>query len=325
MRTLIESLAVLFGRTPRQPAPESISDAARAIHEQRMERRTHEETERIKGLHSAQARKLKRWRLRRWATLILVNLLFIVSYKLDIQMLEGALTASRFVGFHMADLNAALQVMLAYKQVLINLLIGIVTILLIWWTLGGRTFCSWICPYHLVSEWAEIIHMYLRKRNIVREHTFSRATRTWLWLIFAALAFVTGYTVFETISPTGILSRALTYGPGLALLWVGFLLLIEIFYSRRAWCRYVCPIGLTYGLVGSTSPFRVQHDLKKCHHDGICRAVCLVPHTLEATKRGRSSKVKTYLGADCTRCGKCIDVCPTGALQYKFKGLGKSK
>ncbi len=34
------------------------------------------------------------------------------------------------------------------------------------------------------------------------------------------LAFVTGYTVFETISPTGILSRALIYGAGAALLWV---------------------------------------------------------------------------------------------------------
>ena len=44
--------------------------------------------------------------------LILANLLFVVSFKLDIQVLEGALTGSRFVGFHMADLNSALQVML---------------------------------------------------------------------------------------------------------------------------------------------------------------------------------------------------------------------
>jgi len=31
-----------------------------------------------------------------------------VSFSLDIQLLEGALTASRFMGFHMADLNSAL-------------------------------------------------------------------------------------------------------------------------------------------------------------------------------------------------------------------------
>jgi hypothetical protein len=74
------------------------------------------------------------------------------------------------------------------------------------------------------------------------------------WLIFALLALATGYTVFEAISPTGILSRALIYGPGLALLWVLALLAFEVFVSRRAWCRYACPIGLTYGVVGICLP-----------------------------------------------------------------------
>lgn len=50
----------------------------------------------------------------------------------------------------------------------------------------------------------------------------------------AVLAAATGYTMFETISPSGILSCALIYGPGLALLWV---LLFEVFHSRRFWCR----------------------------------------------------------------------------------------
>ena len=44
-----------------------------------------------------------RWRNRRWAVLIAVNLLFVFSFWLDIQILEGALTASRFVGFHLID------------------------------------------------------------------------------------------------------------------------------------------------------------------------------------------------------------------------------
>lgn len=37
-----------------------------------------------------------KWRNRRWAVLIAVNLLFVVSFYFDIQVLEGALTASRF-------------------------------------------------------------------------------------------------------------------------------------------------------------------------------------------------------------------------------------
>ncbi len=325
MKKLVESLAVLFGRDPRRAAPDEFSQAVMAHHDLRNQKRSPEEREHIKAERKHKAAQPKGWRRKRWLTVVLVNLIFVLSYRFDVQLVEGALTGSRFVGFHMADLNAALQVMLAYKQVLINLMIGIVTIFIGWWLLGGRSFCSWVCPYHLLGEWAEILHLYLAKKGLAKHHDFDRRGRLWLWLIFAALAFATGYTVYETISPTGIVSRALIYGPGLALIWVGALLLFEVFYSRRFWCRYACPIGLTYGLVGSISPLKVVHDASKCFHDGACRAVCMVPHVLEPTKKGRATELKTALGADCTRCARCIDACPTQALSFQFKVIGKPK
>jgi ferredoxin-type protein NapH len=148
--------------------------------------------------------------------------------------------------------------------------------------------------------------------------------RAVFYVVFALLALLTGYTVFETISPTGILSRALIYGPGLALLWIIALLAFEVLLSRRAWCRYVCPIGITYGLVGVISPLRVQYNMQSCHHEGDCRSVCLVPHVLDVTIRGRAKALTTDIGADCTRCGLCVDICPTSSLSYKFKGLEKA-
>ncbi len=323
MKALVESLAVLLGKQPVRPDPERITKKTQAIHAERAVKRDPETDRLIQEDRQRQARAFKKWRWRRWITLIVVNLLFVLSYRLDLQLVEGALTGSRFVGFHMADLNAALQVMLAYKEVLINLMIGVVTIFIVWWLLGGRTFCSWVCPYHLLSEWAEMLHLKLAAKGLVKNHKFDRKARFWLWLIFAILAFVTGYTVYETISPTGIVSRLLIYGPGLAAIWVLAILLFEVFYSRRAWCRYACPIGLTYGLVGATSPLKVVYDVSNCYHHGDCRTVCLVPHVLSATYKGRATRLKTDLGADCTRCGHCIDACPTQALSFKFKGLDK--
>ena len=99
-------------------------------------------------------------------------------------------------------------------------MIGTGTVLVLWALLGGRTFCSWVCPYHLLAEWAEYIHLYLVKKKLVTDQNIDRRLRTLSWIVFAVLAAATGYTVFEAISPTGILSRALIYGPGLALLWV---------------------------------------------------------------------------------------------------------
>jgi ferredoxin-type protein NapH len=324
MSYFVDSLRQLVGLKPVKPTPEQIPIPIQLIYkEKRKTPLTREALEAVEADHALSPSRHK-WRNRRWITLIVVNLLFVVSYVLDVQLVEGALTASRVIGFHLADLNSALQVTLAYKHIVVNLLIGTLTVLVLWILLGGRTFCSWVCPYHLVAEWAESLHLWLAKRGWAIDIQFHRTVRAVFYVIFALLALLTGYTVFETISPTGILSRALIYGPGLALLWILALLAFEVLLSRRAWCRYVCPIGITYGLVGVISPLRVQYNMQSCHHEGDCRSVCLVPHVLDVTIRGRARGLTTDIGADCTRCGLCVDICPTSSLSYKFKGLEKA-
>jgi ferredoxin-type protein NapH len=321
MKYIKKSLLQLFGSKIPRPSKNEQSPEVRAIYDSKIGTLSKEDLERVHIEHKKPYGG--KWLRRRWITLILVNLLFVVSFYFDVQLLEGALTASRFVGFHMADLNSALQVMLAFKHVVLNLVIGTVTVFVLWLLLGGRTFCSWVCPYHLLAEWAEYLHLWLVKKGLVKDHKFDRRARSVFYAIFALLALLTGYTVFETISPTGILSRALIYGPGVALIWVGLLLLVEVFYSRRAWCRYVCPIGVTYGAVGLLSPLRVTYNAEACHHEGDCRKVCMVPHVLDVTIRNGAVDVNEDIGADCTRCGLCVDICPTDSLKYEIKGLSK--
>lgn len=323
MTRFVKSLAMMFGASPAKPTGDEVTPAAREM--MKFKKTPDQVSLRKARIAEEHAHPVvsNKWRYRRWISIIVLNLLFIVSYWYDVQLVEGALTASRFVGFHMADPNAALQVMLAYKEVMVNLVIGTATVVLVWWVVGGRAFCSWICPYHLLAEFAEMLHLKLASLGLAVDKKFHRGLRTVLWFVFLALALVTGYTVFEYISPVGIVSRALIYGPGIAVFWVLFLLGVEVFYSRRFWCRYVCPMGLTYGVVGVASPVQVKYDLSKCLHEGECRKVCMVPHVLEMTKIGYASDTVEYIAADCTRCGMCVDVCPQKALDFSVRGLDK--
>jgi ferredoxin-type protein NapH len=80
---------------------------------------------------------------------------------------------------------------------------------------------------------------------------------------------------------------------------------------------------MTYGIVGLISQEQLKYNIKNCHHEGDCRAVCLVPHVLSMTIKGRSPEENMNIGADCTRCGMCVDICPTDSLNFDIKGLNK--
>jgi ferredoxin-type protein NapH len=315
MASVLDGLALVLGRAPRKHPP---SEAAAALHASKRgkgkkKQELLEEIEHSAGNHT--------WRNRRWAVLLGINLLFTLSFWVDIQILEGSLTASRLIGFHLADVYSSGLVMLAQRHVAVNLVIGATTVALFWGIVGGRSFCSWVCPYHLVAEWAEMLHLRLADRGLVRDHPLHRGVRVMFWVAFALLALVTGHTLFLTLNPIGVLSRALVYGASLALLWVLALLVFEVVYARRAWCRYVCPIGLTYGVLGAGAPLKVTYDLESCAHEGECRKVCEVSHVLDLTIKGRAEEPKLDVGPDCTRCGLCVDICPTGALRYELKGV----
>jgi len=320
----LRDFALMLGAAPQRPTPEDMSEEARdllAFKKSPEERKRRKEAIAAERAHEVRSNK---WRIMRWASIFIVNGLFVASYWLDLQLVEGALTASRVLGFHFADLNSALQLMLAHKHVVLNLVIGVSTVLLLYVIVGGRSFCSWVCPYHFLSELAEMVHLKLAGKKLVRDHDLDRRLRIVMFFVLALIAFVSGYPLFESISPVGILSRALTYGLIVGLIWVALLLLVEIFWSRRMWCRYVCPIGLGYGVAGIVAPVRVMYNAEKCLHEGKCRQVCLVPHVLDMTKLGFARDLKTPIGSDCTRCAMCIEVCPTSALTFNILGITRS-
>ena len=275
-----------------------------------------------------EGKKFLSYRSKRWILVIAIHLLFFLSFFVDLQILEGTLNGSRFLGSHMIDPFVTLEVFLATYHIPINVIIGVSTIVILYMLVGGRTYCSWVCPYGILSEYGEKLHNKLVKKKIIKSRKFDHRIKYIFWAGFLAMSFLTGYLVFETISTVGILSRMIAYGWSMSLGWVLVVFLIEVFFSRRAWCTYVCPIGTTYGMIGIASALRVEWN-DNCDSCMVCHDVCFENQVLEITKakydKQREEKGITHeyiTGADCTLCGRCIDVCHADALKFDFRLKG---
>ena len=260
-------------------------------------------------------------RFYRWLVVIFVHLLFIFSYYIDLQMLEGDLSGSRFLGFHLTDPFMTLQVFASTNHIPVNLLIGTLTIVVVYMLVGGRAYCSWVCPYTILGEISEKLHRYLKRKKIIKSYKFNPKIKYIFWGIFLFLSFLSGYLVFEIINVVGIFSRALIYGWSVAFVFVIAIFLVDTFFSQRFWCRYVCPVGTTYGFIGWASTTKIVWD-DSCDHCRVCANVCLVPHVLDITKANankENKKEQTVISGDCTLCGRCVEVCHNDSLKFETK------
>ncbi len=81
----------------------------------------------------------------------------------------------------------------------------------------------------------------------------------------------------------------------------------------------------TYGYLGKVGGLRIQWN-DNCDHCMVCHDVCFESQVLELTKakydkqrEEKGIKEQYVTGADCTLCGRCIDVCHSDALKFDFR------
>ena len=180
----------------------------------------------------------------------------------------------------------------------------------------GRVFCGWICPADLLFEIAGKARQWAGIRTDV---TFSRATKyavLGVGLVGSALA---GSQLLAEVYPPRIIGAELylwiTFGAFGAGAWF-FLLLVafEIFVSKRFWCRYVCPGGALYSLLGRRRRLRLEINSDACTECKLCDLSCefgLQP-------------MASDLGPECNNCGLCVRACGHDALVWTW-GLPSSR
>jgi len=239
-------------------------------------------------------------------------------------MLEGTFGASRLFGFiPLADPYTTLQVLATGFVLGTDVLLGALLITLFYMIVGGRAFCSWVCPINMVTDLANWLR---RKLNLDKEEVnyrfIKRRARYWLMVLGLIVSAVVGVAAFEVLSPITIMQRGIVFGFGAGISVIIAIFLFDLFGVKNGWCGHLCPLGASYSLIGKVSLIRVKHDHEACTNCMKCKVVCPENQVLHMINKESIS----VTDGECTNCGRCIDVCDDNALEFGIRSFtNKSK
>jgi ferredoxin-type protein NapH len=256
-----------------------------------------------------------RWLLLRRLTQLGLLALFLLGPLFGIWLVRGTLAASLTLGvLPLTDPFLLLQSVLAGHRAASTALLGAGIVAAFYLLIGGRVYCSWVCPVNIVTDGAA----WLQKRlGLPKGGTVSQNGRYWLMAAIPVLALASGRIVWEWLNPVTILHRGLLFGLGLGWLIIAGIFLFDLLVLRRGWCGHLCPVGAFYSLLNFFPLLRVSAWRRsRCNNCLECYAVCPEPQVLQPALKGEEGGSPLVLSNNCFNCGRCIDVCPQRVFRF---------
>jgi polyferredoxin len=191
--------------------------------------------------------------------------------------------------------------------------LSVIVIWTLWWTgiiftfvLVGRLWC-YACPVGALSEWLS---------RIFKPYRLFPARLRNLWLANALFILLTWLDI-----QIGLVRNPLVTG-WILIAITAMAIGIGIFYQRRTFCRYLCPIG---GIIGLYSMFSAVELRSK---DGeVCRR-----HNRKDCYLGNESGIgcpmfevipKMDSNNFCNFCGECVKACPRNNITIRIRTFFK--
>jgi ferredoxin-type protein NapH len=179
----------------------------------------------------------------------------------------------------------------------------------------GRFFCGWICPYIPILAVSNGVRAVLAHfGHPPKDVPLPKRTSRGVLLVLLVASVAAGSQVVPLVYPPAVIGReifrAVFFGGfGLGALLILFAFAFDTFVARAGFCRYLCPGGAMFGLLGAASPIEIVRTPQKCTDCMVCDVVCNL----------LQQPMTDQLDAGCERCGKCVSACPTGALAIQIK------
>jgi ferredoxin-type protein NapH len=256
-----------------------------------------------------------KWLILRRSSQVGILLMFLVGPWFGLWIVKGNLNYSYTLGvLPLSDPYLLLQSMLTGRLPETLALAGAAIVILFYVLVGGRSYCAWACPVNLVTD----LSSWLRRRLGIKGGAhLSRSTRFWMLGMTLVVALLSGTIAWEMLNPVSMLHRGLIFGIGLAWLVILAVFLFDLFVMRNGWCGHLCPVGAFYSLIGRVSVLRVQLPARAACNDCMdCFAVCPEQQVIRPALKAIDGAPAMILDAQCTNCGRCIDVCSKEVFSF---------
>lgn len=265
-----------------------------------------------------------KWLIARRFSQLSILFIFLLGPWFGLWIITGNLSSSLILEtVPMTDPYILLQSLFAGHSPESTAITGAMIVLLFYILVGGRVYCSWVCPVNIITDAAQ----WLRDQfKISGSSTMSRKTRYWILAATLLLAFFSGSIAWEMVNPVSMLHRGLIFGMGLAWFIVLTVFLLDLLVSRRAWCSHLCPVGAFYSLLGTHSLIRIRADAREqCDDCMDCFMVCPEQQVIRPALKGHANKSSSDIigpvitSSNCTNCGRCIDVCAKDVFHFGLR------
>jgi len=257
-----------------------------------------------------------RWLLLRRTSQVAIMALFLLGPVAGIWIIKGNLNSSLTLDIlPMSDPFIFIQSWLADRQFGTQAVTGALIVAAFYLLVGGRAYCAWVCPVNIVTDAA---HWARNKLGLRGNTRINRNTRYWLLAMSLLLSAFTGIMAWEWINPVSILQRGIIFGMGTGWLIILAVFLFDLAVSKRGWCGHLCPVGAFYSLLGTHSPVRIRAENRDaCDKCMDCFDVCPEPLVLSPALFGKKDGIGPVVDeANCTNCGRCIDVCSKEVFKF---------
>ena len=231
----------------------------------------------------------------------------------------GTFYSISFWALDIVDPALLLQSILLTKSFYLTLIIAaIIPILLA--ALFGKVFCSWGCPYNFLSELVELFRKKVKKIDFVKN--VNPKARNY-WIVYGSIflvVIITGVPIITFISMPGLITSQVADSImfktiGIEIFLVLVILIIEVLFAPRFWCKYACPVGATLALFHTKRSLRISYNSKQCANCAVAKdRICNITCPLNLNPRG--DNIYPY----CYNCMECVDICQKNgkALNMSF-------